>query len=91
MSRAPRLWSAALCKAGTLSLDVWISADWTTHVILDENEFEASPLIASHPELAAEARRAARFLSELTPQRLQALLASSSTALAGRECHHRPT
>ena len=74
-----------------LELDVWISANWTTHVILDEDEFEASPLIAGHPELAAEARRAARFLSELTPQRLQELLASSPTALVGRHCHDRPT
>jgi hypothetical protein len=48
-------------------------------------------LVAGHPELAAEARRAARFLSELTPQRLQELLASSPTALVGRHCHDRPT
>jgi hypothetical protein len=78
-------------KVRYASLDVWRSADWTTHVILDEDEFEAGPLIAGDPELAAEARRAAGFFSELTPQRLHELLATSPTALAGRHRHHRPT
>jgi protein associated with RNAse G/E len=59
-----------------LELDVWISADWATHAVLDEDEFRANQLIARQPTLAAEARRATRFLSELTPEGLQQLLAT---------------
>jgi hypothetical protein len=86
----PAVLADGVIQSRDLELDVWISADWATHVILDEDEFEASTLIARHPELAAEARRAARFLSELTPQRLHELLAGSTTALDCWHRHHRP-
>jgi hypothetical protein len=86
----PVVLSGGTIESRDLELDVWISADWTTHVILDEDEFDASPLIARHPGLATDARRAARFLSELTPQRLQELLATEPAADVGRRRHHRP-
>jgi hypothetical protein len=74
-----------------LELDVWISANWTKHVILDEDEFEASPLIAGHSRagrrgaarspisLGAHAATATRALGDFADRpRRQALPRSSN-------------
>ncbi|MCP3822555.1 DUF402 domain-containing protein [Streptomyces sp. A3M-1-3] len=41
-----------------LDLDLWVSADRSSVLRLDEDEFEASGLAARDPEAAAQARRA---------------------------------
>ena len=86
----PVVVSGSTIESRDLELDVWISADWATHVVLDEDEFDASPLIACYPGVAAQAVRAARSLSELTPQRLQELLTTDPTGGVGRRRDHRP-
>ncbi|MGR8011419.1 DUF402 domain-containing protein [Streptomyces hypolithicus] len=48
-----------------LDLDLWRSADGSTVLRLDEDEFEASGLADSAPEAAAEARRALDSLERL--------------------------
>jgi protein associated with RNAse G/E len=47
-----------------LDLDVWVSADRGTILILDEDEFEVSGLQESDPEAAARAREALHELEE---------------------------
>lgn len=59
-----------------LDLDLWVSADGSTVLRLDEDEFEASGLVDRAPEAAAEARRSLDTLADLarTPQAFTALL-----------------
>ncbi|MFJ3882059.1 DUF402 domain-containing protein [Streptomyces sp. NPDC090077] len=59
-----------------LDLDLWVSADGTSVLRLDEDEFAESGLAASDPEAAARAVRALDWLEERarTPEGLAALL-----------------
>lgn len=59
-----------------LDLDLWVSADGSSVLRLDEDEFAASGLAASDPEAAAQAVRALDALAEQarTPAGLPALL-----------------
>ncbi|MFE5540136.1 DUF402 domain-containing protein [Streptomyces sp. NPDC056492] len=59
-----------------LDLDLWVSADGTSVLRLDEDEFAASGLADSDPQAAAEAVRALDTLAAQahTPQGLTALL-----------------
>ncbi|RSS52235.1 DUF402 domain-containing protein [Streptomyces sp. WAC07061] len=60
-----------------LDLDLWVSADGTSVLRLDEDEFAASGLAARDPEAAARAVRALDALEERahTPEGLAGLLA----------------
>lgn len=59
-----------------LDLDLWVSADGTSVLRLDEDEFAASGLAVSDPEAAAQAVRALDALDDQarTPAGLPALL-----------------
>ncbi|MET9605800.1 DUF402 domain-containing protein [Streptomyces sp. NPDC006512] len=59
-----------------LDLDLWVSADRTSVLRLDEDEFAASGLTATDPEAAAQAVRALDALDDQarTPSGLAALL-----------------
>ncbi|MFE6847800.1 DUF402 domain-containing protein [Streptomyces sp. NPDC057686] len=59
-----------------LDLDLWVSADGSAVLRLDEDEFAASGLAESDPEAAAEAVRALDALADqaLAPAGLTALL-----------------
>ncbi|MFD3548556.1 DUF402 domain-containing protein [Streptomyces sp. NPDC058655] len=59
-----------------LDLDLWVSADGSSVLRLDEDEFAASGLATSDPEAAAQAVRALDALDEQarTPAGLSALL-----------------
>ncbi|MFC9297319.1 DUF402 domain-containing protein [Streptomyces sp. NPDC057011] len=60
-----------------LDLDLWVSADGSSVLRLDEDEFAASGLATSDPEAAAQAIRALDALDDQarTPAGLAALLA----------------
>ncbi|MGW6857923.1 DUF402 domain-containing protein [Streptomyces xanthophaeus] len=60
-----------------LDLDLWVSADGSSVLRLDEDEFEASGLAASDPEAAGQAVRALDALDDQarTQAGLPALLA----------------
>ena len=47
-----------------LYLDLWVSGDRLTTLVLDEDEFEASGLLESDPDAAAQARGAIEELAE---------------------------
>jgi hypothetical protein len=48
-----------------LDLDLWVSADLRTVLVLDEDEFEDSGLIGSDPEAATQARAAIDELQQI--------------------------
>lgn len=79
MTRPARVTDGALVIAD-LELDLWVSADGTEVLRLDEDEFLASGLPDTDPEAAAQARRALDELDALArtdgPAGLTALTAS---------------
>ncbi|MFD9646917.1 DUF402 domain-containing protein [Streptomyces sp. NPDC059082] len=65
-----------------LDLDLWVSADGSEVLRLDEDEFEASGLAASHPEAAARAVAALDELEALGRKGLVELLGQRSSTSA---------
>ncbi|MER5871191.1 DUF402 domain-containing protein [Streptomyces sp. NPDC002044] len=72
----PALVRGAEILVDDLDLDLWVSADGTSVLRLDEDEFAASGLAGSDPEAAAQAVRALDALDEQArkPAGLSALL-----------------
>ncbi|MGW0548051.1 DUF402 domain-containing protein [Streptomyces altiplanensis] len=61
----PAVVSDGRVEVEDLDLDLWLSADGSTVLRLDEDEFEASGLADRDPQAAAEARRALDALEAL--------------------------
>jgi hypothetical protein len=65
---------AGVIVAEDLDLDLWVSADGTQILRLDEDEFAASGLTERDPEAAAQAHRALDDVADLAVSRFADLL-----------------
>jgi len=66
--------AAAVVTSVDLDLDLWVSADGSQIVVLDEDEFAASGLEDRDPDAAARAREALVTLSKQARTRFERLL-----------------